>query len=410
MAKTKLLFLVADGMGDYPVRRLGGKTPLESAATPHMDEMAAACVAGLARTVPLDMPPGSDVANMSLLGFDPAAHHTGRGPIEAAAQGLDLAADDLVWRLNLVKVSEPTAAGRMLDYSSGHIPTAVSAPLIARLQAALGNAEFAFHPGVQYRHLLVQSRGAESVEARIHVRPPHDITDQSIAADLKEIERSPGLFAIFTLAARILAGPDNPSQANAVWPWGQGRPLTLPRFRETFGLRGAVISAVDLVRGLGRAAGMRVLTVEGATGLLDTNYEGKVQAALDYLLGRGGDFVFLHVEAPDECGHAGDPAAKTEAVARFDARVVGPLRAALKDRDAAFLVCCDHLTPVRVRTHTPEPVPFLLAHASCTDHALPAFSEKHAASTGLLLEQGHALLPYALRRLGHASERQGTDA
>ncbi|MEW5772245.1 MAG: cofactor-independent phosphoglycerate mutase [Thermodesulfobacteriota bacterium] len=403
MAKTKLLFLVADGMGDYPVRRLGGKTPLEAAETPHMDALAACCTAGLARTVPLDMPPGSDVANMSLLGFDPAAHHTGRGPIEAAAQGLDLNPDDLVWRLNLVTVSEPGPDGRMLDYSAGHIPTEQAAALIARLQQALGNAEFAFHPGVQYRHLLVQSGGAAALEARIHVRPPHDITDQAIAPDLKEIERSPGLFAIFTLAARILAAPGNPSKANSVWPWGQGRPLSLPRFREAFGLRGAVISAVDLVRGLGRAAGMRVLDVEGATGLLDTNYEGKVQAALDYLLGRGGDFVFLHVEAPDECGHAGDPVAKTEAVRRFDARIVGPLRAALKDTDAALLVCCDHLTPVRVRTHTPEPVPFLLHHPSCSDHRLPAFTEKHAASTGLLLEQGHALLPYALQRLGRGA-------
>ena len=232
------------------------------------------------------------------------------------------------------------------------------------------------------------------------MRPPHDITDQPLAPDLKEIERSPGLFAIFTLAARLLAAPGNPSQANAVWPWGQGRPLTLPRFRETFGLRGAVISAVDLVRGLGRAAGMRVLAVEGATGLLDTNYAGKVQAALDYLLGRGGDFVFLHVEAPDECGHAGDPAAKTEAVHRFDERIVGPLRTALAGQDAALLVCCDHLTPVRVRTHTPEPVPFLLSHPSCTDHRLPSFSEQNAAATGLRLEPGHALLPYALQRLG----------
>jgi 2,3-bisphosphoglycerate-independent phosphoglycerate mutase len=403
MSKTKLLFLVADGMGDYPVRRLGGRTPLEAAATPHMDALAASCVAGLARTVPMDMAPGSDVANMSLLGFDPAAHHTGRGPIEAAAQGLDLSPDDLVWRLNLVRVSEPGPAGRMLDYSSGHIPTEQSAPLVARLQAALGNAEFAFHPGVQYRHLLVQSGSARSIEARIQIRPPHDITDQAIAPDLRELERSPGLWAIYTLAARILAGPDNPSSANAVWPWGQGRPLTLPRFREAFGLRGAVVSAVDLVRGLGRAAGMRVLDVEGATGLLDTNYEGKVQAALGYLLDRGGDFVFLHVEAPDECGHAGDPAAKTEAVARFDARVVGPLRAALQDKDAALLVCCDHLTPVRVRTHTSEPVPFLLSHPSCMDHRLPAFSEKAAASTGLLLEQGHALLPYALTRLGRGA-------
>lgn len=402
MSKTKLLFLVADGMGDYPVRRLGGKTPLEAAQTPNLDAMAASCAAGLARTVPLDMPPGSDVANMSLLGYDPAAHHTGRGPIEAAAQGLALAPDDLVWRLNLVRVSEPTPKGRMLDYSAGHIPTDQAAPLIALLQDKLGNAEFAFHPGVQYRHLLVQSSGALSTEARIHVRPPHDITDQSIAPDIREIERSPGLLAIFTLAARLLATPGNPSQANAVWPWGQGRPLSLPGFRQNFGLRGAVISAVDLVRGLGRAAGMRVLHVEGATGLLDTNYEGKVEAALSYLLERGGDFVFLHVEAPDECGHAGDPQAKTEAVRRFDARIVGPLRAALKDHDMAFLACCDHLTPVRVRTHTPEPVPFLLHHPSCTEHRLPAFSEKTAASTGLLLDPGHTLLPYVLKRLGMA--------
>lgn len=391
-SSRKLIFLIADGMGDLPVEALGGKTPMEAAATPVMDRLAREGRVGLCRTVPEGMAPGSDVANMSLLGFDPASHHTGRGPIEAAAMGLALAADDVVFRLNTVTVSAFADNGLMRDYSAGHIATDVSTKLVERLARECLPEGYALYPGVQYRHLLVARGAADREEARLAVRPPHDITDQGIAADMEEFRRVPVLWDFLQKAAAVLAGPDNPSKANAVWPWGQGRALTLPDFAATFGLHGAVVSAVDLVKGLGRAAGMAVLDVPGATGLLDTNYEGKVAAALEFL--KDGDFVFVHVEAPDECGHGGDAAGKTEAVARFDARIVAPMLQALGDK-AAFVIACDHLTPLAIRTHAADPVPFLFWARGVTPNGATAFSEREAAKTGLAVAPGHMLLPRA---------------
>ena len=390
--KRKFVFLVADGMGGWPLEELGGKTVMEAAPTPHMDSMAAAGLCGLARTVPRGMPPGSDVANMSLMGFDPARHHTGRGPIEAAAQGLALGPEDLVWRCNLARVSALTPQGVMLDYSSGHITTAQAAPLVEKLSAMAAGSAFEFHLGVQYRHLLVLRGGANSPDAAQALRPPHDITGQSIAPDLDALEACPALGPLVHQAHDRLVGPHNPTPANTIWPWGQGRALTLPDFAQARGLRGAVVSAVDLIRGLGRAAGMAVLGVEGATGLLDTNYEGKVQAALDFLA--EGDFVFVHVEAPDECGHAGNVADKIEAVRRFDERVVAPMRRALPD--AAFLVTCDHLTPIVKKTHVDDPVPFVLWARGLGSNGATAFSESQAGTTGLVVERGHDLLAFAL--------------
>ncbi|WP_281174619.1 cofactor-independent phosphoglycerate mutase [Solidesulfovibrio alcoholivorans] len=392
MSKSKLIFLIADGMGDLPIEALHGRTPMEAAATPVMDRLAREGMVGLCRTVPQGMAPGSDVANMSLLGFDPAAHHTGRGPIEAAALGLALAGDDVVFRLNTVTVSEFSDDGIMRDYSAGHIATAVSTQLVESLERECLPEGYALFPGVQYRHLLVARGAADKAEATLAVRPPHDITDQGIAQDMAQFRRAPALWDFVRRAATVLAGSANTSKANAVWPWGQGRALTLPDFAATFGLRGAVVSAVDLVKGLGRAAGMAVLDVPGATGLLDTNYAGKVAAALDFL--KEGDFVFVHVEAPDECGHGGDAAAKTEAVARFDAQVVAPMVAALGD-DAAFLIACDHPTPIAIRTHTADPVPFLFWKQGVTPSGAAAFSEREAAKTGLVVAPGHALLPRA---------------
>lgn len=398
----KLLFLIADGMGGWQGEATGGKTCLEAAVTPHMDELARNGVVGTCRTIPEGMAPGSDVANMSLLGFNPAAHHTGRGPIEAAAQGLTLAPDDLVWRMNLVSVSELSAQGTMLDYSSGHITTEESAPLVEDLQARLGDELFEFYPGVQYRHLLVHKGGAVEDEAKLRINPPHDITGKSLHADMREFSRSARMWDLLFLAAERLDITAGKTKANSIWPWGQGRPLFLPDFKKTFGLEGAVISAVDLVRGLGRAAGMEVIQVPGATGLIDTNYQGKVDAALKYL--EHGDFAFVHLEGPDECGHAGDAAEKTEAISRFDARIVGPLRQALAGQDVAFLVTCDHFTPIAEKTHTPDPVPFLLSLPNCSGQDcepsdVTAFSEAQARQTGLVIESGFELLPWALRQL-----------
>jgi len=392
----KVLFLVADGMGGWP-GEIGQATAMEAADTPEMDAMAREGLVGLARTIPPGMPPGSDVANMALLGFDPGRHHTGRGPIEAAAQGLELASDDLVWRCNLVSVSDYSEHGTMLDYSSGHISSELSRPLIRALDEHCAScsedfAPFKIHPGVQYRHLLVQRGAASSPDAALAIRPPHDITGQPIAKDIDAYRTSPLLWSLTRCAARFLAGEGNATKANAVWLWGQGRTLTLP----PFGLKGAVVSAVDLIKGLGRAAGMDVLEVEGATGLLDTNYQGKVDAALEFL--KTGDFAFVHLEGPDECGHGGDAASKAEAIARFDRLVVKPLRQA--HPDALFIVTCDHLTPIEKRTHVDDPVPFLLYGPGVDTNGATAFTEAQAGAAGVLIDPGHTLLDWALARAG----------
>lgn len=394
--KRKFVFLVADGMGGWPLEELGGKTVMEAARTPHMDKMAAEGLVGLARTVPTGMAPGSDVANMSLLGFDPSRLHTGRGPIEAAAKGLALAPDDLVWRCNLAQVTAFDQDAAMVDYSSGHITTAQAAPLVELLAELVRGTPFEFHLGVQYRHLLVLRGGASGPLAQTALRPPHDISGQPIAPDFETLRAAPALYDLALKAHKLLAGPQNPTRANTIWPWGQGRALSLPDFHDTFGLNGAVVTAVDLIRGLGRAAGMAVLDVPGATGLLDTDYQGKVQAALDFL--EQGDFVFVHVEAPDECGHGGDVACKIAAVERFDALVAGPLLEALPE--AVFLATCDHLTPIIKKTHVDDPVPFALWAKGLAGNGATAFSEAQAQAASLVLEQGHHLLPWALEQTG----------
>ncbi len=395
----KILYLIADGMGGYPLDELGGKTTMEAAVTPNMDELAKTGIVGCAQTVPEGMPPGSDVANMSLLGFDPAEYHTGRGPIEAAAQGLELDPDDLVWRLNLVTVSKLNIDGIMRDYSSGHISTEVSKPLVETLQERLGNDRYKFYPGIQYRHLLVQKDGANDPDAQMRINPPHDITDKSIKYDLRAISRSPDLWDLIFESKEILDSREvNTSRANSIWPWGQGRPLNLPDFKEKFGLDGAVISAVDLIKGLGHASNMSVIDVEGATGLLDTNYEGKVEATLEFL--KENNFAFVHLEGPDECGHGGDTDDKVEAISRFDALVVAPLREALKDEEIAWIITCDHFTPICERTHTMDAVPFIINGPGCDASNVETFSEQTAESTGLKLEKGYELLSYALEKVG----------
>nr|WP_287410338.1 cofactor-independent phosphoglycerate mutase [Pseudodesulfovibrio sp.] len=395
----KVLYLIADGMGGWPLDELGGKTTMEAAHTPNMDALAKTGIIGRAQTVPEGMPPGSDVANMSLLGFDPATYHTGRGPIEAAAQGLELGADDLVWRLNLVTVSKLTIDGYMRDYSSGHISTDISRPIVETLQEKLGDDSYIFYPGIQYRHLLVQKDGALTEDADLLISPPHDITDKSIKPDLRVFSRSPFLWDLVFEAKDILEDRSiNMSMANSIWPWGQGRPLNLPNFKETSGMKGAVISAVDLIKGLGNASGMDVIDVEGATGLLETNYQGKVDAALTFL--EDNDFVFVHLEGPDECGHGGSAKDKVEAISRFDARVVAPLREALKDQETAWIITCDHFTPIVERTHTMDAVPFILNGPGCDASGIESFSEQSADSTGLKLEKGHELLSFALKTFG----------
>jgi len=301
--------------------------------------------------------------------------------------------------LNLVTVSKLNIDGVMRDYSSGHISTEISTPVVKALQDKLGNDMYTFHPGVQYRHLLVQHGGATTDDATMRINPPHDLTDKPIKLDLRAYSRSPFMWDLVFEAKEILEDRAiNMSMANSIWPWGQGRPLSLPDFKKTNGMRGAVISAVDLIKGLGHASGMDVINVEGATALLDTNYEGKVEAALKYL--EDNDFVFIHLEGPDECGHMGNAADKVEAISRFDARIVAPLRKTLEGQEIAWIITCDHFTPIVERTHTMDAVPFILHGQGCEPSGVETFSEATAESTGLKLDKGHELLDYALTRFG----------
>ncbi len=392
----KFMFLLADGMGDWPLESLSGKTPLEVAETPVMDRLAKEGMVGTCATIPASMPPGSDVANMALLGFDPEKYHTGRGPIEAAAQGLDLKDDDVVWRTNLVTIDSFGSDGIMRDYSGGHIHTEQSKVLVEAVANACGSDVFEFIPGVQYRHLLVQKGGASSLEAQFDIRPPHDITDKPIDQDYATYASSSRLLAYLECAAKTLVAHSDSGAVTNIWPWGQGKALKLPSFADAFGRRGAVISAVDLIKGLGRAAGMDVIDIPGATGLLDTNYQGKVEAAISFL-NSGGDFVFVHLEGPDECGHGGQIEDKIESIRRFDSLVAAPLTEAFPD--AAVLVCCDHFTPIAVKTHTKDPVPFLLHAKGIPASHVPAFSERIASESEVHVDKGFELLPFAFSKL-----------
>jgi len=397
----KYVILVGDGMGDYPIPELGGKTPLEAAATPHMDELARGGELGLARTIPVGMEPGSDIANLSIMGYDPARYHTGRAPLEAAALGVQLAPQETAFRCNLVTLRMEPGRLIMEDYAAGHIGSDEARELIAALDAGLGQDGRRFYPGVSYRHLLVWDQGSPSWRTY----PPHDWTGQDVGRLMVLDSPERPLWELVKASWPILQEHDlnrrrraaGKRPANSIWLWGQGRPPQFPTLPARFGLAGAVISAVDLIRGLGLYAGLTPIKVPGATGYLDTNYPGKVAAALEAL--KDNDLVFIHVEAPDEAGHSGELSLKLKAIEDFDARVVGPLLAGLKALgDHRVLVLCDHLTPLSVRTHTPEPVPFVIYDSRSPGNHARGYSETAAQATGLILEQAADLLPRLLER------------
>jgi 2,3-bisphosphoglycerate-independent phosphoglycerate mutase len=390
----KYVILVGDGMGDYPVAELGGKTPLEAAKTPNLDELARRGELGLARTIPLGMEPGSDIANLAIMGYNPERYHTGRAPLEAAALGVELGPGEVAFRCNLVTLSRQDSGLIMVDYSSGHISSAEARELITALQAALGRDGRRFYPGVSYRHLLVWAEG----DAAWRTYPPHDWTGQEVGHLMEEearplwdlVRASWPVLQDHAVNRKRLAAGQKP--ATSIWLWGQGRAPKMPTLEERYGLTGVVVSAVDLIRGIGRYAGLRPVLVSGATGFLDTNYAGKVAAALDALIEV--DLAFVHVEAPDEAGHSGELKLKLKAIEDFDAKVVGPLRAGLdKLGDYRLLVLCDHLTPLARRTHTAEPVPFILYDSRNPRDHPRSYSEAAAQATGLFLEQGADLLP-----------------
>lgn len=379
----KLVILLGDGMADHPIEALDGKTPLEAADTPNMDRIAREGRGGLARNVPPGMPPGSDVANLSVMGYDPKKYYSGRAPLEAAAMGVALGPQDVAFRCNLVNVD--LEKRMMVDYSAGHISSEEGKELIAALSKA--DPKTKLYPGVSYRNLLVQE---ENDGLAAICTPPHDISGQPIDEYLPKGEGSAPLREMMLASVSVLAehpvnlhrAKEGKRPANMIWLWGQGKAPSMPRFREMWGIEGAVISAVDLLKGMGVYAGLEVIDVPGATGVLDTNYEGKVAACLDAL--ERVDFVYLHFEAPDEMGHDGDLEKKIEAIRRFDARVVGPVLAGLEKsgHEWRVLVLPDHPTPISIRTHTAEPVPFAMMGSGIEPNGMEAFSEREAARGG----------------------------
>jgi len=395
--RTKYLILVGDGMGDYPLEELGGRTPLEAAATPNMDRVAA-CGIGRVRTIPEGMPPGSDVANLSLMGYDPRRYLTGRSPLEAASMGVALAPDEVAFRMNLVTLERLSGKRAVITtHSAGDLTTEEGRTLVEALRGALEDDRIALHAGVAFRHLLVWKDGPQGARTI----PPHDVLEQDMASYLASADRDPVVALIQRSWDLLESHPVNEerrrkgrSPATSIWLWGQGKPPDMPTFETRYGLRGGVISAVDLIKGIGIYAGLRPIPVDGATGFLDTNYEGKVREALHGL--ESEDLIFLHVEAPDEAGHSGHADTKVTAVERFDARIVGPALDGLDalGTDYRVLVASDHYTPIVRRTHTPEPAPFAWARRrelSESRRSRP-FTETEAERSGLLIDPGHGVM------------------
>jgi len=394
----KYVTILCDGMSDYPVDELGGKTPMEAAFTPHMDALCRSAIVGLAKTVPDGMSPGSDIANLSVLGYDPARYYTGRSPLEALSIGVDLADEDMAFRCNLVTMSDSEAFEdkTITDYCAGDISTAEAAQLIDYLKENLKRDGFCFYAGVSYRHCLI-ARGVALPSADF--TPPHDITGRCIGGFLPPepflgmMKESYALLKEHPVNQRRVSAGKRP--ANCIWLWGQGSRPNLDLFAKKFGRAGAIVSAVDLLKGIGKGAGMKTPAVPGATGYLDTNFEGKVAAAVDALQ-NGCDFVYIHIEAPDECGHRFEIDGKVLAIEEIDRRVVGPLVDTLEQMgDYRVLICPDHATPLATKTHASDPVPFLIYDSTKTHDGADVFTEA-SVREGVFLENGYELMELLL--------------
>jgi 2,3-bisphosphoglycerate-independent phosphoglycerate mutase len=393
---VKYIILQGDGMADYPLEALGGKTPLEAARTPNMDWLAARGVLGMAHVIPDGFPPGSDVGNMSIMGYDPAVYHTGRSPLEAASMGVPLGPKDIAFRCNLVTLGGSGDDTFMADFTSGHISTEEAAELIGAVGQRLGVDGIEFFPGVSYRHLMVWRGGKEKMETT----PPHDITDQKVSAHLPKGDGAERLLSLMEASRPVLAAhPVNQKRraggqrpATTIWLWGQGRAPALPSLTERFGIRGGVISAVDIINGLGVYAGLERIFVPGITGFFDTNYRGKGEYGVASL--EKNDFVFIHVEAIDEAGHMGDVEKKIQALEDFDEKVVGTVLQRMAQRkDWRVLLMPDHPTAIALKTHVAEPVPFVLyAAAEPRDNGAVGYHEKAAAATGIVAKNAYRLI------------------
>jgi 2,3-bisphosphoglycerate-independent phosphoglycerate mutase len=382
----KYAILLGDGMADVPLPELGGKTPLEHANTSNMDYIAKHGRCGLAKTVPDGMPAGSEIANMSILGYAPEKYYTGRGPLEAASMGVTLAEGEIAFRCNLITVAD----GAIADYSAGHITSEEAAELIASIDESLSTDRIRFHAGISYRHLMV----TDGIGASAVCTPPHDVLGEPMESQMPEGEDCVLLCDLIRGSEAVLRGNrvnekriragKNP--ATNIWLWGQGKAPSFPSFEAMFGITGSMISAVDLLKGLAIYAGMDVIEVPGATGYLDTNYAGKADYAVKTLEDR--DFVYVHVEAPDEAGHAGDVDAKVQAIEDFDEKVVG--RVLDRCSDCVIMVLPDHPTPIPLRTHTADPVPFAIYGKGADD--VISFDERSAAEGSYGLRVGSDLL------------------
>jgi 2,3-bisphosphoglycerate-independent phosphoglycerate mutase len=393
---TKYVIIVPDGAADEPIEMFDGKTALEAAETPNMDRITTQGRQGLVRTVPEGMEPGSDVAQMSLLGYDPARCYTGRAPIEAAAKGIKLSSADWIFRCNLVTIAD----GRMADHSAGHISTEESASLLEALQARIADERLSLHTGVSYRHLLV----CRGMDFDVRTYPPHDFLGTDVEKLLPRGKGADLLIELLNLSQQVFADHDvnrvrrdlGENQVSSIWLWGQGKRAHLESFRKRFGLRGVAITAVDLVRGLAKLVGFDLIEVPGATGLFDTNYQGKAAAAIEAL--NDLDLVFVHIEAPDEASHGGNAPVKKAAIEQIDRHIVGPVLEALERfENWRILVLPDHPTPVRHGAHSAEPVPFAMAGTGITGILHLGFGESNAAKSGFRIDNGHELMEYFLK-------------
>lgn len=391
----KYVIVQGDGMADHPQKELSGRTPLEAANTPNMDTIASAGALGTVNTIPGDLPPGSSVGNMSLMGLNPKKYYTGRAPLEAKGLGVDLGEKDIAFRCNLVRFGENGSGRIMKDYSGGHPSQESARRYIQSVNEELGGEEFNFYPGVSYRNLLIWQDGRKKINhEEISLTPPHDITGESLERYLPRGPGSKVLLELQNKATDLLRGSEG--ALNGVWFWGAGVKPEIPTFRSRYGLQGHVISAVDLINGLGAYSGLSPVDVEGATGLIDTNYEGKVDAVQDNLA--DDSLVYLHIEAPDEAAHAGDLEQKIEAIERIDRKVLAPLLEFLQEENGVrLLLVTDHITGVESKTHERGPVPFAVFENpdSRVEHQ-SIFSEKSAAGTGKDFPGGQELIDFFL--------------
>jgi len=393
---TKYAIIVPDGAADEPLEQFDEQTALEAAEIPNMDKISALGRQGLVQTVPADMEPGSDVAQMSMLGYDPVRYYSGRAPIEAVARDIKLSLDDWVFRCNLVTIAD----GKMADHSAGHISTPEAANLIKELGDRLGNEQIIFHAGVSYRHLLVFKGFGFDVQTY----PPHDHIGKAIE---KLLPRGKGADLLIDLMARsqqLFTNHDinkvrrdlGENQVSSIWLWGQGKKAQMERFQKRFGIKGAAITAVDLVRGLAKLIGFDLIAVPGATGFIDTNFQGKASAAIEAL--EKYDIVFIHIEAPDEASHSGNAEMKKRAIEQVDKYIVGPVLEAIQKYESwRILVMPDHPTPVRTCAHSAEPVPFAMAGDSISGILHATFGETNATKSGFRIENGYELMEYFLK-------------